>query len=318
MSWQAENGRTTPAAPASPTFSKTSFDRPYASGYGSAGFLPNDAGIIQLAERTGRRIGFVTDVDVATDPALLKGATAILIGGGSQYWTASLRTAIRAAQGAGTNVAFFGASTGARLVRLTDADRSLQVSQLKPSTSVRLTGLRPSCYAKVSGTDEAGSGETERPGAPDTGGSVSDGWVISNAGWWGYRGSGVKNDDILPHLVADRIDRASTTSKRSPQPMQVLSFTQTMCGATAKYVAQSGVYLIRKSGAGVFTAGTDRWACAVRDECTDGAGRPVSLDASTRRIVTRVTRNVIIAFAKSKAGKRFTAENDASQYSALR
>jgi len=301
LTWQAENRPAAPASTGRTALPTVSFNRPYADGYGSAGFLPNDAGIVQLAERSGQRLGFLTDYDVATDPALLTGAAAVLVGGDSQYWTASLRTAVRAVGEAGTNLAFFGAGTGARQVRLVDAGRALQISRAKPATSVQLTGLRPSCSTKPSGTGAAGAG-----------------WVVSNADWWGYRGTGVQTDDVLPGLIFDRVDRASTSATGSPHPMQVLSFAQTACPSPAGPVPQSGVYLVRPSGAGVFAAGTGRWACALTGACTSRSGKAVRLDEKTKRVVTRITRNVIAAFATAEAGRRFSAKDSVSQYSALR
>ena len=153
-----------------------SFDRPYVTGYGSAGFLSNDAGVIQLAERTGRQIGYATDYDVATNPALLSQAAAVVIGGDSRYWTSSLRQSIRTAQDAGTNVASFGASAGSRRVRLINNGRGLQVSPPKPTTTLLVTGVRPSCSAADSSR---------------TSGSA-DSWVVRNATWWGYQGAGVQ------------------------------------------------------------------------------------------------------------------------------
>ena len=292
LTWQAEN---TPAA------STVSFNRPYAAGYGSAGFLPNDAGVVQTAERTGQRIGFLTDYDVATNPALLAGAAAVLVGGDSQYWTASLRAAVRAVGNAGTNLAFFGAGTGSRQIRLVDTGRAVQISRAKPAGSVQLTGLRPSCSGKPSRTSSDGTG-----------------WVVSNADWWGYRGTGLQTDAVLPDLIADRVDRASGSAAGSPHPLQVLSFARTSCPSAAGPVPQSGVYLVRPSGAGVFAAGTGRWACALTGACPNRSGQSVRMDEKTKRAVIRITRNVITAFAKAEAGKRYPAKDSVSQYSALR
>jgi hypothetical protein len=307
LSWQAENTPAAPVTKAPAALPRISFNRPYTAGYGSAGFLANDAPLVQLAERSGRRLGFATDNDVATDPGLLAGAAAVLVGGDSQYWTASLRTAIRSAQDAGTNVAFFGAGTGSRQVRVVDSGRALQVSRAAPDRSVRLTGLRPSC-----------SPGPRAKGEP-SGSVAAGGWTISNADWWGYRGAGVKTGDVRPGLLGDRLDRAATAAPGSPRSMQVLSFARLPCPAEAgTVVAQSGAYLVRSSGAGVFAAGTDRWVCALTGNCATRSAKAVRLDPATVRLVTRVTRNVIDAFAETRAGRRFPAGDTAGQYVALR
>jgi hypothetical protein len=68
----------------------------------------------------------------------------------------------------------------------------------------------------------------------------------------------------------------------------------------------------------VFASGTSRWGCALTNKCTNRSGAPAKLDKATRRAVTRITRNVIKAFAEKKVGNRLAAKNTASQYSALR
>jgi hypothetical protein len=297
LTWQAENTPAAPAGTAPAPLPKISFNRPYAAGAGAGGFLQHDAGIVQVAERTGQKIGFVTDHDVAADPSLLNGAAAVLVGGDSQYWTASLRKAVRAAGDDGTNLAFFGAGTGARRIRLVDDGRALQISRAAPAASVKLTGLRPSCSAPASG------------GA---------GWVVGNADWWGYRGTGVQTGDVLPRLLGNRVDRAATSAAGSPAALQVLSFSHVPCASAAEPVAHSGVYFVRPSGAGVFATGVGRWACALADSCTTASGKVVRLDRNTTRVVTRVTRNVIKGFATAKAGGKLTATDNASQYPALR
>jgi hypothetical protein len=298
LTWQAENTPAAPVTTAPEPLPIISFNRPYAAGYGSAGFLPNDAAIVQQAERSGRQIGFVTDYDVATDPTALTAAAAVLIGGDSQYWTASLRNAIRSAEDAGTNVAFFGAGTGSRQIRLADAGRGLQISRADPSRSLALTGLRPSCSPDPQGKAPAGSGAD---------------WKVSNADWWGYRGAGLRTGDVLPGLLGDRVDRAVTSAAGSPKPLQVLASARIPCAAkSGTVVTQSAAYLVRPSGAGVFTAGTGRWACALTGRCPNRTGPAARLDRATERAVTKITRNVIDAFAEAEAGRRFPATSTAS------
>jgi N,N-dimethylformamidase beta subunit-like protein len=322
LTWQAENRAGLPAKASTDTAQVTtadlpqlSFNRPYGTGYGSAGFLPNDAGIIQVAERTGRRIGYATDHDVATDPGLLSNAAAVVIGGDSRYWTASLRETIRAVQDAGTNVASFGAGTGSRRIRLIDKGRAMQVSQAKPSGSLSLTGMHPSCPA-AGPQRSSGAGRV----AGDTDGPAAD-WVVRDATWWGYRGAGVRTGDVLPDLVSNGTDRADTASADSPRPMQLLSSTEVPCRSGPKNafetVVQSGVYLVRPSGAAVFAPGTGRWACAVANACTDDTGSRVRLNPRTRRMVTRVTGNIINGFAEKSAGERLPAKNSAARSAGL-
>jgi hypothetical protein len=112
--------------------------------------------------------------------------------------------------------------------------------------------------------------------------------------------------------------------------MQVLSFVKLTCGgstsaasssssssssSSAAAAAQSGVYFTRASGAGIFVAGTDRWACVLAGSC---AGESVGPDPRSRRVLTRITRTLIAEFSEPGVGERRPARNSASQYGSLR
>lgn len=299
LTWEAENTFGSTSAGGSGVLQRTvSFNRPYADGYGSGGFLADETGLVQQAERTGHQLAYATDYDVARNPALVSAAAAVVVGGDSRFWTPSLRSAVQDAGTKGTNLAFFGAASGSLQVRVLADGRRIQIpGGQQPSGSPRLTGERPSCAAPATQTTPAG-------------------WKVSSPAWIGYRNTGVHSGDVLPGLVADGADRASTGSAASPAPLQVLSFTQIQCGATA--AVQSAVYAERPSGAAVFTAGTGRWACAIGNACTDDDGVRVDIPEASRKFVAQVTRNVISVFAGARAGSRHPAKNTAGQFTALR
>ncbi len=71
--------------------------------------------------------------------------------------------------------------------------------------------------------------------------------------------------------------------------------------------AQS-VYYTAPSGAGVFTAGTLRWDCALADRCERPLG-PV-----TQRFVRIVTGNVLTAFAKGPVGDSHPARDNVADF----
>ncbi|MGH8964211.1 MAG: hypothetical protein ACRDXB_02615, partial [Actinomycetes bacterium] len=72
--------------------------------------------------------------------------------------------------------------------------------------------------------------------------------------------------------------------------------------------AQS-VYYTTPSGAGVFTAGTLRWTCALRGSCPtfDVPGR-------TRQFVRMVTRNLLRGFAAGRVWRRHPALDNVSDF----
>ena len=110
-------------------------------------------------------------------------------------------------------------------------------------------------------------------------------YVVVTPGWWGFRGTGTRLGDHVPGLVGPEADRVYP-DRTLPRPLQILAHTPYSCrdddhGAVG--------LLHRQSGAGVFTAGTLRWGCALVDRCDRPLG-PV-----TRRFVSIVTGNLVTA-----------------------
>lgn len=292
LSWQATNPMRDDVSPASSGVTSSSgatgvvsFDRPYARGAGGGGFLAEDAGVLMAAERTGRPLAYATDADLSADPSSATGAAAIVTGSDSRFWPAAGRAALTRAAADGTNLAFFGAGTASRTVKL--RDRALTVSK-GVSASVKLTGVRPSC-SSVSAAPAVTA------------------WTVGDPEWWGYRGTDVERGSTLPGLVGLRADHAAFSAAGSPEALQVLSYGSLVCGGA--YSAQSAVYSTRSSGAGVFTAGTGLWSCALTGTCVKSE--------ATRTFTARVTANVIRTFATPEAGRRHPAEDTSGQYPGL-
>ena len=84
-----------------------SLDRPYDSN-GADYFLTYERNIVKLAEHLGLNLAYVTSMDIAADPHLLDGASALLSLGHDEYWTPEERANVTAARNAGVNLAFLG------------------------------------------------------------------------------------------------------------------------------------------------------------------------------------------------------------------
>ncbi|HTU06009.1 MAG TPA: N,N-dimethylformamidase beta subunit family domain-containing protein, partial [Trebonia sp.] len=94
-----------------------SLDRPYDTN-GADYFLTYERNLVKLAEYLGLNPAYVTSMDIAADPHLLDGASALISLGHDEYWTPEERANVTAARDAGVNLAFLGANAMFRRTRL--------------------------------------------------------------------------------------------------------------------------------------------------------------------------------------------------------
>ena len=109
----------------------------------------------------------------------------------------------------------------------------------------------------------------------------------------------------MPGLVGPEADRVYP-DRTLPRPLQILAHTPYSCRGTM--TSAQSVYYTAPSGAGVFTAGTLRWDCALADRCDRPLG-PV-----TQRFVRIVTGNVLTAFAKGPVGASHPARDNVADF----
>ena len=110
---------------------KVSFDRPLRGD--NHPVLEWELQVVRFLERNGYDAGYVTDVDVSRDPALLRetpagvaeSQTAVMGIGHGEYWTKAIRDAFEAARDAGRSLVFMGADMGTWQVRYEDHYRTL-------------------------------------------------------------------------------------------------------------------------------------------------------------------------------------------------
>jgi hypothetical protein len=282
-----------------------SFDRPYNGATGANDYRTAAFPIVALAERLGIRLSYFTNIDLHLSPGVLEGARGYVSLGHDEYWTTTMRDVVEGARDAGTNLAFLGANTAYWRVRL--EDRATGPARL-------LVGYRDDAYRDP----ERGAATTGRFRDPPVARPeqalvgmqyecypVDADYVVASPGWWGFRGTGVDAGDRVTGLVGPEADRVYPDD-RSPHPLEVLSSTPYRCrGVTTS--AQS-VYYTTPSGAGVFTAGTLRWGCALLGRCD----RP--LGASAGPFVAQVTANVLRGFARGPVGERHPARPNVDRF----
>jgi hypothetical protein len=101
-----------------------SFDRPYDAD-GADRFMVYERAAVVIAERLGIPLAYTTGIDIATDPRILRGAAAVVFLGHDEYWTPQQRDHVTRARDAGANLAFLGANTCYRRIRLDPAGRTV-------------------------------------------------------------------------------------------------------------------------------------------------------------------------------------------------
>ncbi|WP_345698668.1 N,N-dimethylformamidase beta subunit family domain-containing protein [Kitasatospora terrestris] len=292
---------------------RVTFDRPYAYADGAGLFLVYEAPLIALAERLGIPLAYTTGVDVAADPGLLAGATAVLSLGHDEYWSPEQRAHVAAARDAGTNLAVLGANCCYRRVRY-------EPSELGPD---RVVVCYKGAWQEDPGYKQGKPATTDfrsPPGAdPESSllGVIYDGYpvdapyVVTEPGHWLYEGTGAKAGDSFAHLVGVEYDRVNTAFP-TPRPIEVLSHSPVVCDGRNSFADTA--YHSAPGGAGLFATGTMRWVESL-DATGPGGNGNHGLDGRTGDFTRRVTENLLRAFAAGPCGRAHpAADNVAAVY----
>jgi len=280
-----------------------SLDRPY-DGNGAAMFLTYERNAVKLAEMMGIPLAYVTSMDIAADPHLLDGASALLSLGHDEYWSPAERANVTAARDAGVNLAFLGANALFRRTRL-------EATTLGPARRVV-------CY-KTSYTEDPMYGEDaslvtsdwRAAPSPDPESSLigtlyesypaTAAYRVVSPGSWVFRGTGVPDGATFPNLVGIEYDRVNPGYPLQ-RPIEVLSHSPLVCQGVASF--GDSAYYTHAGGAGVFNTGTMRWVEALFGD------RPHGISGSTPAFVRQVTANVLRAFADGPAAATYPARDN--------
>ncbi|GAA4105253.1 N,N-dimethylformamidase beta subunit family domain-containing protein [Streptomyces hundungensis] len=279
-----------------------SCDRPYHED-GDGLFLTYEQPVVALAERLGLPLAYVTNMDIDEDPHLLDGATAVLSLGHDEYWTQPMRDRVTAARDRGTNVAFLGANACFRRIRLEKTalgGRRLVVCYKNdwPRDPGRREGEPPTTNFREPPHAQP---ENSLTGTLYESNPTTADYVVTSPGHWLFEGTGVRQGSKFPGLVGTEYDRANGIGT-TPRPMEVISHSPLTCRGIRSFA--NSAYYTAGSGAGVFNTGTMRWV-----QSTAGRGGH-GIDATTARFTTRVTENLLRAFAAGPAGRTHPAKDN--------
>jgi hypothetical protein len=280
-----------------------SLDRPFDAS-GAYMFLYHERKLIELAERRGYPLAYVTSQDIAGYPDLLHGASALVSLGHDEYWSPPERAHVTAARDAGTNLAFLGANCMFRRTRLAGTGLGARRLVICYKTSY----LQDPLY----GTDNAAvTSDWREPPHPDPESSLigtlyesnptSADLVIASPQSWLFAGTGVRRGERFTGLVGIEYDRVNPDWPVE-RPIEILSHSPLTCRGINSYA--DSAYYTHASGAGVFNTGTMRWVASL------GGMHEFGLNRRTARFTRHVTANVLHAFADGPAAARYPARDN--------
>jgi len=280
-----------------------SLDRPYDLN-GAAMFLTYERNAVKLAESMGLPLAYVTGMDIAADPHLLDGASALISLGHDEYWTPAERANVTAARNAGVNLAFLGANAMFRRIRLDSTALG----------SARLVICYKTSYTEdpMYGVDDAlVTSDWREPPDPDPEssliGTIYEGYpavapyVVVSPGSWVFAGTGVSAGASFANLVGIEYDRVNPAYPVE-RPIEVLSHSPLVCQGASSF--GDSAYYTHSGGAGVFNSGTMRWVEAIYGDQPHGIG------GRTPGFVKQVTMNVLRAFADGPAAAAYPAHDN--------
>ena len=271
-----------------------SFDRPYNGATGANDYRTAAIPVVVRAESTGVPLSYFTNVDLHTTPERARGCPRLRLDGARRVLDQHDARRVLGARDAGHQPGLPGREhhvlagpAGAAAPRgrpgWSSATGTPRASTRCAQAPGRGDGDVPrAARAPPRARPRSGCSTSATPSTPTTsspsragGGSAARASAAATTSpAWSVR-------------EADRVYPDGTL----PRPLQVLSHSPYSCrGVTT--TAQS-VYYTARSGAGVFTAGTLRWGCALVDRCE----RP--LGAVTQEFARSVTGNLVTEFARA-------------------
>ena len=280
-----------------------SLDRPYDDS-GAYYFLWHEQKFIALAEQLGLPLAYTTSMDIATDPNLLKGASALFCLGHDEYWTPEERAYVTSARDAGVNVAFMGANTMFRRTRLDSTQlgaNRLVICYKTAYTRDPMYGRDNTLVTSDYREPPDPSPESSLTGVLYESNPVDAPYVVASPDSWVYAGTGVQKGTSFTGLVGIEYDRVNPVYA-VPRPIEVLAHSPLTCRGINSY--SDSAYYTTTSGAGVFATGTMRWVQSMGDTYIFG------LNKRAWAFTEKVTSNVLQAFANGPAAAKYPAQDN--------
>jgi hypothetical protein len=270
---------------------------PYDPGSPRQQFTHWDAKFVRWLIAQGIACDFYTDLDLHSGTLDLSGYRCMLSVGHHEYWSAAMRAAVSRFLQAGGNLAVFSGNSCYRPVDF--GEGTPDAMKIVRKLADHWPGHSESDLLGLSyGFGGGHWGDWDRnAGWIDTGRDAI-GFTVRDAGHWVFAGCGLADGDVFgaeDHLVGYEVDGAPPVSNG----FNVLADTPRLTGWDMGGVGAMGIHgdesLPGPKRGLVFNGGTTDWARVL----IDGG-------ATAHPLVSRITANVLEAFASPKLSVPFT------------
>ncbi len=250
-----------------------SFARPY-DGDGAGQFRYMEQPLIQLMEKLGLDINYLTDLDLDKNPTIA--SASIIVGGHSEFWTEAMREGVEKSIDSGTNLLIFGGNTAYAKTVLTGRVLNNRI----PFREID----RPESWFIGSQFFALGIHK-------DLEVQVDNKWPFNVLG----------NAAKIRGIYGYEADTAMGTKGPGVEILARATISPTEKG----FVAMS-TYYSAPSGAAVLNLGTNAWVCALANRCPWGH----RFDAKSVQQIRLVTAAILKQAGREKIGNWRVASID--------
>lgn len=245
---------------------KVSYNRPYAQ-HGLPLLFELDAAFARWAEEHGHDVTYATSVDLHEGRIDPEKYSMMVYAGHDEYWSTEMRRNAEAAYAAGTHQAFLAANSMYWHVRVEDGGRTVTCYKEKdlkdPDGGENGPTIRWRKLQKKGKAAEQGFLGVQYNGILD----YPVPMLVQNTDHWVWEGTGLKDGDALPNLVAGEADGFDPEMPRPKGVQQVLLSNSPYPDSLGRGTRiQSTSLCVNKRGTMMFVAGTYHWSLALAEE----------------------------------------------------
>ena len=274
---------------------KVSFDRPYDYGAGAGDFLGNELPMVALVEKLGLNVTYVNSIFLEQHPSLTLNHNVLVSLGHDEYYSVTMRQALRNAVNHGRSLMFLGANAIFRRIRFAASpigpDR-IEINYRNPYQDPLFGKDNARVTANWPAFPDARP-ESLLIGIQYECNPVNYPMVITDPQSWIFKGSGLGYGSEIPHLIGSEFDGFLPYSPH-PANLEILANSPVLCRNQPYFSDMT--YYSTPSGGGVFATGTNYWVASLNAGCPPFVG--LCPDPATDAITT----NVIEAFGSGGVG----------------